>query len=202
MSRPTTCQTNPEPLARELIETLVAEHGRAILGYATRLTGDRSQAEDVVQEALARAWTHRETLLQLDRRQRAWLLTVVRNIVIDQARARKARPPIVSTPPPDDVIGAVAARGRFQEARALQDPADGVVDRITVVDLLARLSPVHREVLVLLYFGDLTVNQAAERLGIPPGTVKSRAFYALSALRQAVRDEGVDLTAMVNQVNA
>jgi RNA polymerase sigma-70 factor (ECF subfamily) len=80
------------PGDEEFVTRLVQEHGAALIGYATRLTGDRFAAEDVVQEALTRAWQRPEILENGKGSVRGWLLTVVRNIVIDQARARSARP--------------------------------------------------------------------------------------------------------------
>lgn len=78
--------------AEELIRSLYAEHGRSLLAYATRLTGDRAAAEDVVQETLLRAWKHSDDLIEGKGSVRGWLLTVARNIVTDRARARAVRP--------------------------------------------------------------------------------------------------------------
>src|SRR3954447_15662534 len=75
-----------------LIQAVYREHGRAMLAYATRLLGDRAAAEDVVQEALIRAWRNPEVLTNGKGSIRGWLLTVVRNLVTDRVRARAARP--------------------------------------------------------------------------------------------------------------
>src|ERR1700710_1014428 len=74
--------------AEALIRSLYAEHGRSVLAYATRLTGDRAAAEDGVQETLVRAWKHADKLVEGHGSVRGWLLTVARNIVTDRARAR------------------------------------------------------------------------------------------------------------------
>ena len=55
----------------------------------------------------------------------------------------------------------------------------------------APLREAHREALIATYFGGRTVNEAAEELGLPPGTVRSRVFYALRALRNALEERGV-----------
>ena len=70
-----------------------------MLAYATRLLGDRASAEDVVQEALIRAWRNPDVLTNGKGSTRGWLLTVVRNLVIDRARARAARPAEVADDP-------------------------------------------------------------------------------------------------------
>lgn len=79
-----------------LIKSVYEEHGHALLAYATRLTGDRAAAEDVVQETLIRAWRHSEVLVNGKGSVRGWLLTVARNIITDRYRAKAARPPEVS----------------------------------------------------------------------------------------------------------
>ena len=70
-----------------------------MLAYATQLTRDRAAAEDVVQEALVRAWRHPDSLVNGKGSVRGWLLTVVRNIVTDQFRARNARQSVPSPQP-------------------------------------------------------------------------------------------------------
>jgi RNA polymerase sigma-70 factor (ECF subfamily) len=154
-----------------LVRSLFHEHGRAMLAYATQLTRDRASAEDVVQEALVRAWRHPDSLVNGKGSVRGWLLTVVRNIVLDQVRARNRRPAEAAESPPDAAVE--------------QDRTDQVLDTIVVVDALNRLSPEHRVVLEQVYLKGSTVTEAAEALGIPPGTVKSRSYYALRALREA-----------------
>jgi len=142
-----------------------------MLAYATQLTRDRAAAEDVVQEALVRAWRHPDSLVNGKGSVRGWLLTVVRNIVTDQIRARAARPTEVQEGPVETAIE--------------DDHAEHVVNSMVVVDALSRLSAEHRDVLEQIYLLGSTVAEAAKALGVPPGTVKSRCFYALRALRDA-----------------
>jgi RNA polymerase sigma-70 factor (ECF subfamily) len=159
---------DPRPTAETLIRSLYEQHGRSLLAYATRLTGDRAAAEDVVQETLLRAWKHADDLVEGKGSVRGWLLTVARNIVTDKARARAVRPA--------EVTGVV---DRSQKG----DHAEAVVNTMVVLDALDQVSPEHREVLVELYYRGRSVTEAATTLGVPPGTVKSRSFYALRALR-------------------
>jgi RNA polymerase sigma-70 factor, ECF subfamily len=152
-----------------LITALYYEHGRSLLAYATRLTNDRTEAEDVVQETLLRAWKHPEVLVNGQGSVRGWLLTVARNIVVDRARARSARPTEVREHPANPTVA--------------PDKPEDVVDSITVLDAIDQLSPDHRNVLIELYWRGSSVAEAAERLSVPPGTVKSRAYYGLQSLR-------------------
>ena len=79
---------------------LYSEHAAALWRYAVRLTGDRSRAEDVVQETLIRAWQHPEVTARDEGSARAWLYTVARNIIIDERRSARFRKEI-GTPDPE-----------------------------------------------------------------------------------------------------
>ncbi|GAA4707513.1 sigma-70 family RNA polymerase sigma factor [Pseudonocardia yuanmonensis] len=165
-------RTGPRDPDEALIRAVYAEHGRALLAFTTRLLGDRAAAEDVVQEVLVRAWQHSDVLTNGRGSVRSWLLTVARNLVTDRVRAQRARPSEVE----EDAAPPVATG----------DHADRVVDALTVLPALERLSPDHRDVLAEVYFRGRTLPEAAQVLGVPPGTVKSRSYYALRALRTAL----------------
>ena len=88
---------------------LYAEHGPALLRLATALTGgDRGRAEDLVQETMLRAWTHRANLNIQHRSPRAWLITVAQRLAVDAHRARRARPAEVEL---DEHLAQPAASG-------------------------------------------------------------------------------------------
>ncbi|MGH3871113.1 MAG: sigma-70 family RNA polymerase sigma factor [Pseudonocardiaceae bacterium] len=163
----------------DLVRSLYAEHGKCLLAYATRLTGDRATAEDVVQETLLRAWKHADALTSGPGSIRGWLLTVTRNIVTDRFRAKAAR--------------AVEVGEQDQHAAAQRDHAEEVVNSMAVLDAIQRLSREHRDVLVQLYYHGRSVGEAAEALGVPAGTVKSRSYYALRALRVDMSDTGAEV---------
>jgi RNA polymerase sigma-70 factor (ECF subfamily) len=166
--------SSPSSADEALVASLYAEHGATLLAYATRLTGDRQLAEDVVQETLLRAWRNAAKLTEERGSIRGWLFTVARNIVTDRVRARQARPAEVSESPATPPIAA--------------DHADDVVTSVYVRHALQSLSPEHRAVLVTVYYGGKTAAEAAEILGVPPGTIKSRTYYALRALRSAIEE--------------
>jgi len=152
-----------------LVRALYEEHGKALLAYATRLTSDRAAAEDIVQETLVRAWKHPEVLVNGRGSIRSWLFTVARNLVTDRIRAKAARPVEVAETPTHQPVS--------------RDHSQAVVDSVVVLDALDKLSAPQRDVLVQLYLHGRTVTETAVVLGIPPGTVKSRSYHALRALR-------------------
>lgn len=153
-----------------------AEHGGALLGHALRLTGDRGRAEDIVQETLLRAWRHAPALAADGRPLRPWLFTVAANLARDEHRRRRVRPPEV----PDSAAPDHAA----------PDALDRALEAWQLADALGRLSAEHRAVLLETFYRGRSVAEAAEALGIPPGTVKSRTFYALRALRLVLEEAG------------
>lgn len=163
----------------ELLRALHQEHGDALFAHALRLaSGDRQRAEDLVQETLLRAWKHPEALDPDRGSVRAWLFTTARHLAIDAWRRRTARLGEVVTdtlpePPPE------------------VDEADRAVEAWTVAEALGRLSAAHREVLVECFYRGRSVAEAAARLGVPPGTVKSRTHYALRSLRLVLEEMGV-----------
>lgn len=171
----------PPVTSDQSIARLVHRHGAVLFGYLLRLTcGDRQRAEDIYQETLIRAWKHPECRVEGGTSSRQWLFTVARRVSIDQLRAAVVRPVPVS----DE-----------RHLAAVPDPVDQI-DRL----LLARevraavmtLSPAHRQVLKEMYFEDRSASEVAVRLGIPAGTVKSRTYYALRALKDALAERGMD----------
>ncbi|MFC4783849.1 sigma-70 family RNA polymerase sigma factor [Nocardioides sp. MAHUQ-72] len=161
-----------------LMQQLHDEHAAALWSYCVRLTGqDRARAEDVVQETLLRAWRHFPNLDESHGSVRAWLFTVARNIVIDEWRTKRSRSELAVADVPEAV-----------------DPVDHTDQLLLswmVAEALTRLSPEHRAVLLECYYRGLPVAEAARRLGIPEGTVKSRTHYALRALRLVLEEMGV-----------
>lgn len=160
------------------------EHAAALWGFCLRLTGhDRARAEDVLQMTLLRAWRHHEVLEGPPGALRGWLFTVARNIVIDEWRTSRNRREIAVAEVPEPRRGGVGGAGA--------DQTDQLLVSWMVADALTSLSREHREVLRECYFRGSSVADAAVRLGIPEGTVKSRTHYALRALRLVLEEMGV-----------
>jgi RNA polymerase sigma-70 factor (ECF subfamily) len=162
-----------------VLRALWDEHAGPLLSFARHLTaGDRGRAEDLVQETLLRVWQHPEVLDPARGPVRPWLLTVARHVAIDQQRARQSRPVEVH-------------ENELAVVNGADDPIDRAIDAWLVADALSSLTAAHREVLLETYYIGRSVSQAAAALRIPEGTVKSRTFYALRALKLALEERGV-----------
>jgi len=146
-----------------------------LLSYVVGLTHDRASAQDVVQETLLRASRNAAVVERASGSPRGWLFTVARRIVIDQWRSARRRPEVLTDHVPE---------------RPVEDTAQRTVDRQLVRSALRTLPIEHRQVLFECYFRGASIAEAADALGVPRGTVKSRTHYALHALRQAIDGMG------------
>jgi len=164
-----------EPFSAEaFLRQVVDEHRRPLHRFLTRLLlGQQDLAEDLVQETLLRAWRNAEALAADPAKVAPWLYTVARRVAIDAMRARQARPPEVTLPD-------------LNRAASTDDEMDRVVNVHAVRLALTKISPEHRQVLLEMYYRGASVAEAARRLGIPEGTVKSRAYYAVRALQAVI----------------
>jgi RNA polymerase sigma-70 factor (ECF subfamily) len=156
------------------LTALHEEYAPVLLGYLAGFTnGNRPAAEDLLQETMIRAWCNLESLPTEPEHTRRWLFTVARHVAIDAIRRRRARPVEV------DALDSVPAQH-----------ADETTDTVVALESLRRalgsLSTDHRVILAEIYLKGSSTAEAAERLGVPVGTVKSRAHYALRSLRTAI----------------
>jgi RNA polymerase sigma-70 factor (ECF subfamily) len=153
------------------------KHRSDLLHFAERLTHDRALAEDVVQEALLRAWRHPELAHRDDGAVRSWLFTVARHLVIDRWRSAAVRHEIAS-----DVTELSPSR---------EDASSAVLDRWLILDALRTLSEEHRRVIVAAHYEGRPIAEISRLLQVPEGTVKSRLHYGLRMLRLALQEKGV-----------
>lgn len=151
-----------------LIEPLL---GRAA-AYAYAIVGNREDAEDALQEAALKAY---RSLDRYDpsRPFKGWWLAILRNCCRDLLRRRQARP----------------ATAAIDQADPPQDRPQSAEPDDELSRALGQLSPPHREILELRYFGDCSYRDIAAALGIPQGTVMSRLHAARQALAAAYRKD-------------
>jgi RNA polymerase sigma-70 factor (ECF subfamily) len=153
----------------EALRELYAGHARAVRAYVRRFTTD-ARADDIVQETFIRAWRHLAKLESDERPVRPWLLQVARHLLTDAVRGDRCRPVTVEA---ENAAATVGVDGGL----------DRVLDRQVLLPALKRLPPAQLVVLVESWLYGASLDVAAQRLGIPPGTARSRLHYALRALR-------------------
>ncbi|WP_120519541.1 sigma-70 family RNA polymerase sigma factor [Arthrobacter celericrescens] len=162
------------PLDEDVVAAIYRDHGTALRRFVLSCTSDENLADDVVQETVLRVWQHAP---QITGSLRSYLFRTARNVIIDNYRKARRRP--AETGP--DAL----------ELAESSERVDELLNRVLMEEALLRLSQGHREVLVALHYQRFTVNEAALQLNIPAGTVKSRAFYAVRALRTILDEMGV-----------
>lgn len=159
----------------ELLVALQESHGPSLLRFVAHMTHDTNFAEDVVQEALLRAWRRPEVLVLSDDAARAWLFTVARNLVIDDRRSARYRREISTEVLPD---------------ASSPDETDSALDAWVLSDALSALSEHHRKAVVAAYYLGQSVTEISRQEGVPEGTIKSRLHFALRALRLSLQEKG------------
>ena len=166
-----------------LVRRVAAGDGRAmgvlydryaglIYGTGTRFLGDRALAEDLVQDVFLSVWRNAGSFDASRASFATWVYRITRNRATDLVRRRRARVRTVN--------------GDLAPEAGDPDPSGELSRRFDVAAALGRLSPDHREVLVLAYFEGLSQREVSVRTGTPLGTVKSRTTAALRALRETL----------------
>jgi RNA polymerase sigma-70 factor (ECF subfamily) len=161
----------------DMADTWMSSYRRPLVGFVLPfVNGDLQAAEDIVQETMLRGWQHATELSP--EHARSWLHTVARNIAISTYhRRRRSRPREV--PLDENALPLV------------DDGLDRMADGWLVANALNSISPQHRDVIVELFYRRRSVAEVAALLDIPEGTVRSRCFYGLRALRKELEKQGI-----------
>jgi RNA polymerase sigma-70 factor (ECF subfamily) len=159
---------------------LYDEHGRGVYAAAMGILGDRALAQDVTQDVFVKLWRHPRRFEPARGPIGPYLRLLARSRALDLWRERQA---------------ADRAADRLAVALAVQSPPvaegpDALVlqgaDRERVRVALRKLPPAQREALLLAYWGGLTADEVARRVGVPLGTAKSRIRLGLSRLQAEI----------------
>ncbi len=153
------------------IEEAWLTHRPELRSFAARRLRDRDLADDAVQETFLRAWRKADRFDATRGSVRTWLFAILRNLLVDMARAQASRP---------------RTRALVTDV-ATYDEYDGLLGSLAVADALKTLSVEHQEVIRHSYITQRSHIEIARLLGIPVGTVRSRLFYAREALGRALR---------------
>lgn len=185
MSEPSTAESSA---AGPSFDEEALPHLDALYRVALRLTGDPTQAEDLVQDTMLkayRAWRQ----YRPGTNAKGWLLTILRNTFINDFRRRKLEPVATAD------LEAVEPHALFRAVEAA-DPEGSFFSRIVdekVLEAVDALPPDFREVLVLSDIEGLRYAEIAQTLQLPVGTVKSRLFRARRLLQAALYTHAVEM---------
>jgi RNA polymerase sigma-70 factor (ECF subfamily) len=144
-----------------------------VYGTGMRYLGDRETAEELVQDVFTSVWKNAAGFDPTRASFATWVYRITRNRATDLIRRRKAR------------VRTVDGEPLFEPGET--DPSGELSQNFDVAAALSRLTPVHREVLVLAYFYGFSQREISDRTATPLGTVKSRTTAALRALRENMR---------------
>jgi RNA polymerase sigma-70 factor (ECF subfamily) len=163
----------------DALATVYDRHIRAVFSLALRIVSDEGEAQDVVQEVFAQAWTQAGRYDAARGSVSTWLLTMTRSRAIYRLRSRRAKAD--STRLPEDLaVVDLPDPARGQEHAVLQEAA---ANRLRAA--LQELPFLQRVAIELAYYEGLTQSEIAERLEQPLGTVKTRIRTGLLKLREA-----------------
>jgi len=160
---------------REVREAYAAHSGE-LYGFAVRSLGDAGMAEEAVQETFLRAWKAGERYDPEIGSLRTWLFAILRNVVIDMGRARASRPRV----------------GPEQGIEPSVEPLEQALVAWQVEEAMRRIGEDHRRVLLETHLKARPYAEVAAEMGVPEGTIKSRVYYGLKALRVALEEMGYD----------
>jgi RNA polymerase sigma-70 factor (ECF subfamily) len=157
------------------VRAAYSAHAGELYGFAVRSLGDAGLAEEAVQETFLRAWRAGERFDPEIGSLRTWLFAILRNVVIDLGRARAVRP-------------GVAEEGIEPAVEPLED----ALLAWQVEEAMRGISEQHRHVIIETYYRGRPYAEVAEDLGVPEGTIKSRVYYGLKALRVVLEEMGYE----------
>jgi len=148
-----------------------------LLRRARTILGDAGLAEEVVQETFVRAWRACPSFDPDRSPMLVWLTVILRNLALDRMRARGRRPHLARSVPDEEIS-------------ARSDGVDLLLLRASLRDALAGLHDDHRTAVVETILLDRPYGDVAAELGVPVGTVRSRAYYALRRMRRILEAQG------------
>lgn len=165
---------------RDAATGFVRRYQGRVYGIAVAILGDTGTAEDVAQETFVRAWRHASSYDARRGTVSSWLLTIARNLALDRARLKRARPV-------DPDLIASQLEPNTTVARA--EDAGHIAERDRLRELLLDLPPKQRRAIVLATYFGRTAKEIAELDQTPVGTVKTRIRDGLLRLRDRLEVE-------------
>ena len=171
---------------RHALEVLYSRHSAGVYRFALRFVADEGIAEDVMNEVFFDVWRKAKSF-EGRSQVSTWLLGVARNKALQITRRR--RPEHLN----DEACEAIEDAADDPE-RAIQRKQNGSI----LFECLKNPSPVHREIINLIYYHGKSIDEAAQTIRVPRNTVKTRIFYARSHLAKLLFEAGIDSALLQN----
>jgi RNA polymerase sigma-70 factor, ECF subfamily len=165
---------------RDAMHVLYVRHNVRVYRFVLRLTNDSSLAEDLVSEVFIDVWRGARGF-KAKSQVSTWLLAIARNKALSAMRAR------LDDQLDDEMAASIADPADDAETTANKRDRSALVERC-----LSKLSPLHREVLDLVYYHEKSVDEVAQIIGAPANTVKTRMFYARKRMENLLEAVGLD----------
>ncbi|MBP1649434.1 MAG: polymerase sigma factor RpoE [Bacteroidetes bacterium] len=173
-----------KPKQQERFNKVMVPHMDVLYNYGLYLTGDREEANDLLQETYLKAFRFFEKF-EPGTNAKAWLYRIMRNTFINEYRRVKRLPDIVQY---DEQISAYQMLPREEEKTELRSQMDGELFEDEIAGAIAGLPEKFKSVIVLRDVQDLPYEEIADALEIPVGTVRSRLHRARAILFARLRD--------------
>jgi RNA polymerase sigma-70 factor (ECF subfamily) len=165
---------------KRAFKMLYVRHHMRVFRFVMRLVGNESTAEEVVNEVFLEAWRHASEFK--GRSQVAtWLLAIARFKTISECRRR-------SEAQLDETVAAVIADTADTPSISMEKHQRSDI----LQECLAKLTPIHREVINLIYYQEKKIEEVAQFTGAPISTIKTRMHYARSRMAELLAEAGVD----------
>lgn len=160
------------------LDALYVKYSPALLGFLINRTGDRQLAEEILQDVMLSAWQSASTF-RLESKVKTWLLVIARNKAVNAHRRKQ--------------INEIGLNDEVEMHNHDTSPLERVMrksEQTSVREAISHLPAQHKEILVLVFYHQLSGPEIAEVLDISIGTVKSRLHRAKAMLRRVLLQEG------------
>ena len=160
---------------RLAVAEILKKYGGALLGTLFKMTGSKEEAEDLLQDTSLKIWKNADSYDDKKGRLFTWLINIARNTALDKTRTKKFQQGRKSQPLDSTVYDNV----RFSEEMKLRD--------VGLMSQISQLDPKYRQIIDLIYLQGFSQQEVSDQLGIPLGTVKTRARSGIKQLRKLLK---------------
>ena len=166
--------------SEQAFEVFFHQHKNLVFKTAYAITGDHKEAEDILQEVFVKVWNSRNSFNAGKGKSTTWLYRITVNQCISNHRKKKTK----STSLEAELVNG----NSFDNSQILEETVIQNLEHKGLIETIRTMNEIHRTVLVLRYFNELSYNEISEVLGIPLGTVKSRLNDAITILRNRLKE--------------